>query len=60
VPVPHHLTEVQDPDWLTAAMQASTSGCRVVGVDVVEDIRVVATKADPLEDEALDDPGEPK
>ena len=45
IPVPRRLTDVQDPRWLTAVMQASAPGCRVVEVEVIEDIRVVATKA---------------
>jgi hypothetical protein len=45
MPVPRRLVDAQDPDWLTAIMQRSAPGCRVVGVEVVEDIRVVATKS---------------
>jgi hypothetical protein len=43
--VPRRLVDVQDPAWLTEAMQHRSPGCRVVGVEVVEDIRVVATKS---------------
>ena len=41
---PRRLVDVQDAEWLTAVMQTSAPGCRVVEVEVVEDIRVVATK----------------
>jgi hypothetical protein len=42
---PRHTADIQDPDWLTAVMQASAPGCRVVGVEVIEETRVVATKS---------------
>jgi hypothetical protein len=45
IPVPRHLADVQDPEWLTDIMQGTAPGCRVTEVDVIQDIRVVATKA---------------
>ena len=43
--VPRRTAGVQDPEWLTAVMQANAPGCRIIEVEVVEDIRVVATKS---------------
>lgn len=45
ISIPTTLAGAHDPDWLTAIMQEAAPGSRVTGVDVVQNIRVVATKS---------------